>query len=382
VDYLRSCYATDCRFFADDPTPSRIQWYFCKEDAADLGFGTAFTSNVWLDLPEGDQDLGEVPGAEREWKSGLAPYPTSGDRPCGTAEQFAEGVPAPPVPPVPLNVFGGPECCPLPPPPFVHYSCRDFQGGSWNEYTVIVSGATGAWAPSNGIYSVTFRGAISGYPACNWIGTTTFDLPVFPLTGVTWGIQSITSFVDYVVTLYLGLRRWGFLYLIQPWDGLSAVFHAPLEGSSPIPGLSPFISLIPGPASVPGPFCPAQGAFLPSVLLIRTPAPVLGLGNTLAQQDAPFTATGPCRYQGTLWWDLPGRLRGLVRLQTTATITFGPGDLVTLSGRTPSFIVFSYTASLPAWDLSPSGLLLAASAGLLGGLPQAVTLYVQAHLPA
>jgi hypothetical protein len=112
--YLRSCYETDCLFAPGQTTPSRIRWYFVDDDAAQLPFGTIFTPNIWLDVPEGDQLLGEVPGAARTWTDGSAPYPVAGTGPpCGTAAQFQGGQVFPWDPPA-VNVFGGLACCTLP----------------------------------------------------------------------------------------------------------------------------------------------------------------------------------------------------------------------------------------------------------------------------
>ena len=142
VAQLRSCYETDCRFFRDDPRPSRIRWFFVPEDTPYLPFGTIFDSNEWLDVPEGDIELGEVPGAVRTWVDGSAPYPVLGLQPCGTADQFASGDALPPSPPVQLNQYGGILCCQIPPDPFLHNACVNCPNGAYSVYWLRSQGQT------------------------------------------------------------------------------------------------------------------------------------------------------------------------------------------------------------------------------------------------
>lgn len=92
VQNLRSCYETDARPFRDDETVIRLRWYFVPDGTPQLPFGTIFTSLAWLDEPEGDSEIGEVPGADRQWTNGDIPSPAlPGDHPCGTADDFAQG---------------------------------------------------------------------------------------------------------------------------------------------------------------------------------------------------------------------------------------------------------------------------------------------------
>lgn len=111
VDYLRSCYATNMRFFSDNPeikTP--VVWYFVV--AAPLGFRTVFGSGNWASSKTEEwPGVGEVWGDARPWRSGTAPADYQGLGYCGTPDMFAAGVPAPPVPPVPVRDNGAPVCC-------------------------------------------------------------------------------------------------------------------------------------------------------------------------------------------------------------------------------------------------------------------------------
>jgi hypothetical protein len=346
-----------------------------------MPFGTAFTSNAWLDEPEGDQDIGEVPGAPRVWQDGTAPYPVAGDGHfCGTEEDFQQGGLVPPTPPT-LNDFGGLACCPTPPEPYLYFGCHAWPNGVWSEYTLIVTGATGVWAGGNGTFEMRFRHDFLDYPGCNWVNPTVFG-PAFPPGRATWIMAETSGGTFHPLAIYPRhpATDYGFFYSLAGWTPLR-LYVAPIVLTGVPTTVPPFVVVVPGIASAPGAFCPAQGGFLPRDLLIRSPAPVLGIGNSLDQQDAPFVQTAACVYTGTLLWLLPRRLFMLGRLQTSATITFGLGGLVTLAGRTPSGIPYSYTASLPAWDSTPAGLVLTASAGLLGGLPLAVTLYQTGDLP-
>lgn len=381
MDYLRSCYSTDCRFFQDDPRASTIHWYFVEDDTPELPFGTIFTSNEWLDVPEGDQDLGEVPAATRVWQDGTPPFPVAGDGHfCGSEEDFQQGGLLPTMAP-PVNVYGGLACCPTPPDPFIFFSCEEFPGGVWNVFTLVVFGATGDWINENGTFTLRFNGSFPCEGDCAWLGTPTFPLNILPPNEFRWIIESLPPGDVQHVTLWAPGTAFSHNYPMPGWNGITAQLRIPVQNAPPDPGVAPFVTLLPGFASVPGPFCVGQGQFLPTSLLIRTPAAVVGIGNALSQQDAPFTSSAACVFAGVLLWDLPRRFALFGRLTTSATLTFGATGLVTLSGLTPAGNAFAYSAILPAWDGTPAALMLAPNAPSGWGLPQAITLYTQSHLP-
>lgn len=347
----------------------------------DLPFGTAFTSNEWLDVPEGDQEIGEVPGAVRTWQNGLPPFPVAGDgHYCGTQEDFQQGGTVP-DPPIALNVYGGPACCPTPPEPFVFFGCAELESGSWNVYTLIVNGATGVYAPSNGTFTLRYQLLNDpSWPGCNWYSTATMPLGI-PEGPARWAIQEpFPGTGDFFVGYYVPTVGFGNNFRLPGWNALVAAVHVPVSAGAPA-GYPPFVSLLPGLASVPGPFCPAQGAFMPSDLRVRWPAPAISVTFTPVAHDGPFEANGACRYRGIILWASRIPLVQLVPVFTPATLTFGPGGLITLAGSTPLGSPFSYTATAPAWDLSPVALNLVGGTFPLFGLPASVLLYTQSDLP-
>lgn len=113
VDYLRSCYSTQFRFFSDRlDVLSDVAWYFCEPGAKPLPFPTIFGSNQWCNFQkEPTPILGEVIGAPRPWRDGSPPPLALTGLPCGTAADFAAGNPSPPLVPIVPVVWGVPPCC-------------------------------------------------------------------------------------------------------------------------------------------------------------------------------------------------------------------------------------------------------------------------------
>jgi hypothetical protein len=382
VDELRSVYSTECRFFRDDPRTSTIHWYFVDEGTPNLPFGTAFTSNAWMDSPEGDQEIGEVPGAARTWQNGLPPFPVAGDgHYCGTQEDFQMGGTVP-VPPIALNVYGGASCCPLPPEPFVFFGCQGYPNGAWSQYTLIARDATGIWGPGNGSFTLDFTGPIGSLDRCNWLSRVVFaspDAPTFRAQWIAWEHSALLP--GSKAEWFTAGAQYPFVYDLAGWNPLR-VFVAPLIDGVHADLASPFVVLLPGNTSVSGPFCPGQGSFLPSDLRIRVPAPgLISFGFVPLAQDAPFEIRRACVYQGNWYWRFSSATGILPVALTPLTLTFGAGGLVTLSGSTPLGSPFTYTAVAPSWDLSPLGLVLTGGPALIIGPPPAVTLYTQDDLP-
>jgi len=123
VDYIRSAYTVDVRFFHDSPATTRkIQWSFVPETTPPMPWGHAFGSRTW-DLEEEEEPLiGEVNGP-RDWRGGTPPYALPIVGPlridnlgiCGTEEQWKNGASiVDPIPPTWLNT-PIPRCCKRPP---------------------------------------------------------------------------------------------------------------------------------------------------------------------------------------------------------------------------------------------------------------------------
>lgn len=105
----------DLRLFRDDPSRlTRVRWYFVDQDVPFIQRPYFFGPRNW-DLRDWiDDDLGEVQA--RTWKNGFPPFPqVRGREPCGSTEQWANGVSV--NDPVPNDWFDStvPICCPHPP---------------------------------------------------------------------------------------------------------------------------------------------------------------------------------------------------------------------------------------------------------------------------
>lgn len=93
VDLLRSCYSTQMSFYVDDPVPTPVTWRFCAPGTKFLPFPTRFASGNWSNDRENWPGPGEILGAPRPWFNGGNPLGLpDGPLPCGTADQFLNGV--------------------------------------------------------------------------------------------------------------------------------------------------------------------------------------------------------------------------------------------------------------------------------------------------
>jgi hypothetical protein len=369
VGRLRSCYETDCDFFQDGSGPTRLRWYFVPEGTPYLPFGTIFTSNEWLDQPEGDQDLGEVPGADRTWVDGTAPYPVRGERPCGTAEQFARGDARPTTPA--LNVYGGLACCPTPDEPFMHVDCAACPGGAWNIYTLIVRGVNpaGLGAGSGGSWPLQYN------DTCEWAGPT-MRLPNAP--GVDKQYRWNLEFAPGLAKITLEQIDPG-LFLFQffgVWDCLTRLTLT-RTANFPAWAMGAEVTLIPGFAPLPGPGLCSNLTTTIGLYTFST-LPVFGTRLQIRPVSGtwPLEHATPCGWQGEMLW-VPGD-SGRPRQTVPTELVVGPGGVATLTIRlsaTYAFFADLVYQSAPGWSGSvPIALLLTSGASVFVLAPLAVTL--------
>lgn len=109
MDFLRSCYRTQCRFFAGFPAVTSVQWYFCPRGALPFPSRHRFGSLNWGSHPDQDASLGEVLGALRPWVDGRAPQGRAGRAFCGPASSYANGAVLGAV--LAKDFLGVPLCC-------------------------------------------------------------------------------------------------------------------------------------------------------------------------------------------------------------------------------------------------------------------------------
>ncbi len=94
VDVLRSCYRSQMNFFSDCTVPTTVRWYFTEPGAAAMPFPTAFASSNWENEWSWNGPIGENQQLyTHAWSNGHTPRSVNGQRPCGTADQFANGFP-------------------------------------------------------------------------------------------------------------------------------------------------------------------------------------------------------------------------------------------------------------------------------------------------
>lgn len=111
MDFLRSCYSVDWQFGRGLDTAARVQWYFCDPAAPFFEGPSPFRSLNWWDKDGPPPAIGEQWPGNREYSTGATiPGYTLGP-PCGTADQFRDGVSSPPPPTPNRNADGVPDCC-------------------------------------------------------------------------------------------------------------------------------------------------------------------------------------------------------------------------------------------------------------------------------
>lgn len=368
VSSIRSCYDTVMRFDPNSDVETPVSWYFVPEDTPYIPYMTPFRS--WNNVPEwlkGSDHLGEVLGAPRTWRDGSEPIPTRNELPpCGTADQWYNGVVMPPVPPTPVNVYGGPACCPLPDSPFLHLGCVNCPGGAWDVYTLVVGGI----APTDPLFGAQGQWAVTYDGSCEWLGPfmtlpNSGGIPPLYRWEVTVRPNGVLVSLEHFAT---DVNLFG---TVLPWDCLSPVV-VPRTAFGPPWSPPPSVQLFPGPP--PGP-------------LVTGCANILGLTNTayFAEVDAYGIAgpldrlapawyvleqTSPCVWQGEAVL-LRGRTANPA-LVVPLVLEVLPGGMVSLAvgqnGTLETPVPIVYT-SLPGWDgTGPLALLAAAtSEGLLNG---------------
>jgi len=119
VDFIRSGYRTTMRFFADSDLEIPVRWYRCQPGALPFpGYNRFASGNNSSPAPTDErfspalwQGVGEVGGAPREYSKEPAPLWATGQKFCGTLEEFAGGCVFDPDFEMPLHADGGPLCC-------------------------------------------------------------------------------------------------------------------------------------------------------------------------------------------------------------------------------------------------------------------------------
>lgn len=216
------------RFYSEDPRTVDVQWYFVDDDTPFIPYSTPFRSLEWM--PDNAlgvyNDLGEDYLAERVWVNGENPGNAVGraGQLCGTADQWRNGQPLPPVVPTPVNAVGTPLCCGSAPVS----DCPYYPGPPLQTVAVQYAGQGDGIFACSGIPRGTFALAYTGL--CRWEsaafpvtltgGGLTYDLAKWFLEGtITTAANLVFAFhpVGYPPTTFLMLVGW----TVPTWDGRS-----------------------------------------------------------------------------------------------------------------------------------------------------------------
>ncbi len=267
-----------------------------EEGTPQLPFGTIFQSNEWLDEPEGDVEVGEVPGAPRTWVDGSEPFPVAGTGPpCGTADQFARGALIADAG-APLNVYGDVACCPTPPAPFVHNACIRCPDGAYSDYLLTTRGIgpLPLARPFNGTFRLTYVGS------CSWRSAV---LPWTTNPPHTFFYEMGMGSVDLGVGLNTDEGGNVFQWYLpdKNWDCLTektvpvALVVPPLTGTIAV-ALNPGITTLPSPNA-----CPALGAATSPVYYVIVPDVIsTGAAYKLTPGTYALLQSDRCQWVGQL----------------------------------------------------------------------------------
>jgi hypothetical protein len=160
--YLRACYGFNMRVFVGGvETIYPARWYFCDPDAKLFPSPHGAEASPWLKSFEINREWGDD-GTLKKLDRGINPgYP--GNCSVGDPQWFIDGqLPASILKPLPPPT---PDCCGYTPPynpdPRCPQLCDSIacpwsaDGIAYRTYTATVIGATGDFAPINGVYVFT-----------------------------------------------------------------------------------------------------------------------------------------------------------------------------------------------------------------------------------
>ena len=105
-------WTTKCRFFHDRPDlVDTIRWYPALPGAEVLPYDSCILASQWDRLPQGQEWIGEVPGAPKPWYAAKEIPGALGLHVCGTALDFLQGCEYVDANPIQIVGSGLPVCC-------------------------------------------------------------------------------------------------------------------------------------------------------------------------------------------------------------------------------------------------------------------------------
>ena len=139
------------QFFKDSTEVTAVRWYFVPPKTPFLPFPTRFASGNWAARKEGWTGPGEIEGVGRPWSNGALPLPWGVRKPCGTPEQFLEGVTIDQAVIFPPTSGCLPKCYPGPPGFGLRIGFGVFMGIGVGAGLRIGFGATAHYFPAVGV---------------------------------------------------------------------------------------------------------------------------------------------------------------------------------------------------------------------------------------
>jgi hypothetical protein len=291
---LRSCYETDMRFVAGDPRSIRVRWYFVDELTPFLPFETAFYSHNWDSDPKGwNDELGEVVGATRTYADGAPEGNAPGLVVCGTADQFANGLPSYPATPIPTGGLGTPLCC-FPASFRTSTWCAALEANLPAGYRIDF---TPRAAGPPGVYLTGTPAALLPTGPCTYAGTSAWTLfPSGHVIPVDVVLQVTTDTLQSVTFEPFGLAPAAAYLHTAPWSGLTPIT---LTGGGTPPGAfaPPAVGLTP--VAGPGPVCVSGVGPEWDLYYVNVAAyPGGTYGDRLKPGAYPARASVPCFWAG------------------------------------------------------------------------------------
>lgn len=221
---MRSCYSTFMRFYDDPTLLTRVRYYFVPPDTPFVPYPNPFVSSNWDYNQDGYSGKGEVWPPKRTWASGakVGDALAIAGEVCGDAEQWHNGLAAPPAVPVAVDLFGTPLCCHRLEVPFIGAFCINAKR-SWSRYILTVDPVLNHVCADCANSAGTF--------VADYVGACTWDTPEYVLCGqvTRWRIILDGPGRITVTQLMVGLNV--IAYEADGWDALSPIV-VPLDPAS------------------------------------------------------------------------------------------------------------------------------------------------------
>jgi len=110
VDYIRSAYTAYMALDAEATVLQKVRWFFCDSSAKFMSGDSVFRSSNYFDLKFNPPGPGEQL-TPKAWSNGKKPGRYTGQKRCGQASWWLDGVPLGQIGPQPTTPRGESRCC-------------------------------------------------------------------------------------------------------------------------------------------------------------------------------------------------------------------------------------------------------------------------------